>query len=118
MALAHTPCVLGLAYPTPLFACMHLDRPVDDLYGPLTPEAIDYALTAMMEANGLGHAWKDQWTAILEARMLDQEDREFFTSESEDDYVDDRDQEPEYVLGYDCHRLYAMDVRCRIGDGN
>jgi hypothetical protein len=107
MALAHTPCVLGLTYPTPLFACMRLDRPVDDLYGPLTPEAIDYALTAMMEANGLGQGWKDQWTTILEARMLDQDDQDFFTeSDDEAEY-----QEPEYLLGYDCHRLYAMEER-------
>jgi len=111
MALAHTPCLHGLPFPTPLFACMHLDRPVDDLYGPLTPEAIDYALRAMMEANGLDQAWKDQWTEILEARMLDEDDRDFFEEDSEDD-----PWEPEYVLGYDCRRMYAMDDRTLMSE--
>lgn len=104
MALAHTPCVYGLQFPTPLYACIHLDRPVDDLYGPLTSEAIDYALTAMMEANNLDRAWKNHWTDILKARMLDEDDQDFFEDEQ-------KPEEPEYLLGYDCRRMYAMDVR-------
>lgn len=100
--LASTPCVEGVAYPTPLWACLRLDLPTDDLYGPVTEASIEYALTAMMRANPdlTVHWYKTERARLLETAVEDSPQCQGCCDPSRPDI--------EFIFGYDCKTFRAL----------
>lgn len=90
-----------------MWACLKLDLPLDDLFGPLTEDAIEFALSAMMQANPeLDERWAATWKANLMAKC-DPEDSE------EEDQDGELEEDPfvmdiEFIHGYDCRRTKAL----------